>query len=132
MTPRRKPRRRWQIPACVAALVVCALRGAPAQEISFNRDVRPILSDRCFACHGPDRRARKARLRLDRATGGSGAYRTRGESTAIKPGSLAESEVWKRITTSDPDEVMPPPDAEVQPRPGQLGQLPGQRLEGVR
>ena len=82
-----------------------------AQEISYNRDVRPILSDRCFACHGQDTKDRKAKLRLDRATGVDGAYRTRDGSTAIKPGSLAKSELWYRINTNDPDDIMPPPKA---------------------
>ena len=76
---------------------------------SFNRDVRPILSERCFACHGPDAHERKAKLRLDRATGSDGAYRTRGGSAAIQPGSLDDSELWYRITTSDADDGMPPP-----------------------
>ena len=86
-----------------------------AQEISFNRDVRPILSNRCFACHGQDTKDRKAKLRLDRATGVDGAYRTRDGSTAIKPGSLAKSELWYRINTNDPDDIMPPPKARKRP-----------------
>ena len=54
-------------------LVFCP--GGIAREISFNRDIRPILSDRCFACHGPDASDRKAKLRLDRADGPEGAFR---------------------------------------------------------
>ena len=82
-----------------------------AREVSFNRDVFPILSDRCFACHGPDAKVRKGNLRLDRADGADGAYRTHEGSTAIKPRSLKQSQLWYRITTDDVDEVMPPPDA---------------------
>ncbi|MDH3584687.1 MAG: DUF1549 domain-containing protein, partial [Phycisphaerae bacterium] len=85
--------------------------GAEAKDISFNRDIRPILSDRCFACHGPDVHDRKAKLRLDKADGPDGAYRTHEGSTAIKPGSIKDSQLWYRITTDDPDDVMPPPKA---------------------
>ena len=88
---------------------------ANAQDVSFNRDVRPILSDRCFACHGPDAHERKAKLRLDRATGSDGAYRTRGGAAAIQPGSRDDSELWYRITTSDADDVMPPPESGKEP-----------------
>ncbi len=86
-----------------------------AKEVSFNRDVFPILSDRCFACHGPDSKVRKATLRLDRAGGVDGAYRTHDGSTAIKPRSLEESELWQRVTSGDVDQVMPPPHARKKP-----------------
>jgi len=86
-----------------------------AQEVSFNRDVFPILSDRCFVCHGPNAKDRKAKLRLDRADGTEGAYRTRKDSPAIKPGSLKDSELWYRITTTDDDERMPPAEAHKKP-----------------
>lgn len=85
--------------------------GALGREVSFNRDVRPILSDRCFACHGPDAHERKGDLRLDQPDGKEGAYRTHKGITAIAPGSLEDSELWYRITTTEKDEVMPPPKA---------------------
>lgn len=78
-------------------------------EVQFNRDIRPILSDRCFACHGPDAHERKAKLRLDIPDGPDGAYRTHEGVTSIKPGSIEESEIWFRLTTDDKEEVMPPP-----------------------
>ncbi|MEC7557765.1 MAG: c-type cytochrome domain-containing protein [Planctomycetota bacterium] len=81
----------------------------PAREVSFNRDVFPIFSDRCFSCHGPDSRVRKAGLRLDRADGVDGAYRTHDGTTAIKLRSINDSELWHRITSDDADTVMPPP-----------------------
>ncbi len=115
MIPRRKFRWRWPTLECVVAIIVCSGAGALAQEISFNRDIRPILAERCFACHGADTNKRKAKLRLDRATGTDGAYRTRDGSTAIKPGSIKESALWNRITTSDADDVMPPPKAHKKP-----------------
>ena len=82
-----------------------------SKEISFNRDIRPILSNKCFACHGPDEHDRKSKLRLDRSDGSDGAYRTIDGTTALKPGSLEESELWHRVITDDVDEIMPPPEA---------------------
>ncbi|MFV1981077.1 MAG: PSD1 and planctomycete cytochrome C domain-containing protein, partial [Rhodothermia bacterium] len=84
------------------------------QTILFNRDVRPILSDRCFHCHGPNEHDRQANLRLDQAEGPEGAHRTLDGSQAIKPGSIADSEVWYRLTTED-DDRMPPPDSSKKP-----------------
>ncbi|MCS6851097.1 MAG: PSD1 and planctomycete cytochrome C domain-containing protein [Gemmataceae bacterium] len=75
-------------------------------EIQFNRDIRPILSENCFACHGFDAKQRKAGLRLDVP---EGAYADRNGSAAIKPGDLKGSALWQRITSSDPDTLMPPP-----------------------
>ena len=90
-------------------LIATTLNGA--KEISYDRDVRPILSDRCFHCHGPDKHDRKAELRLDKTDGPDGAYRILDEIQAIKPGDLEESEVWHRIISDDEDELMPPPDS---------------------
>ena len=81
------------------------------EKLSFNRDVRPILSQACFRCHGFDAKTREADLRLDTA---EGAFTTRDGSAPIAPGKLDQSEVWKRITSSDPDVVMPPPSANKQ------------------
>lgn len=84
------------------------------RPVDFNRDVRPILSDRCIQCHGPDEHERQAELRLDQADGPEGAYRDLYGRPAIKPGSLQESELWHRIQ-SDGDDQMPPPDADKPP-----------------
>ena len=81
-----------------------------ADEVNFNRDVRPLLSDRCFHCHGPDEHDRQAGLRLDRADGPEGAY-----ARAIAQGSPEESELWNRITSEDPDLLMPPAESPKQP-----------------
>ncbi|HTU24883.1 MAG TPA: PSD1 and planctomycete cytochrome C domain-containing protein [Pirellulales bacterium] len=88
---------------CAAARIQALEPPVPA-KIEFNRDVRPILSDNCFFCHGPDAKNRKAELRLDERDEAveSGAI------VAEKPG---ESELVKRILSSDPDEMMPPPDS---------------------
>ena len=77
------------------------------KPIDFSRDIRPILSDNCFACHGPDEKERKAKLRLDRHEDAlkpakSGDY-------AIVPGDTKKSMLVERITTNDEDDVMPPP-----------------------
>lgn len=81
------------------------------KKLNFNQDVRPILSDRCFHCHGPDEGTREKKLRLDIADGKEGAYRIRKNKAGIKPGNLKDSEVWARIITSDEDDVMPPLDS---------------------
>ena len=80
-------------------------------RIRFHRDIRPVLSKKCFQCHGHDAKKRKAHLRLDRAGGDEGAYRVRKESQAIKAGDLEGSALWYRINTDDVDDVMPPPEA---------------------
>ncbi|MBC8117637.1 MAG: DUF1549 domain-containing protein, partial [Candidatus Saccharimonas sp.] len=76
------------------------------REIRFNRDVRPILSDKCWACHGPDVKTRQAELRLDTD---EGAKAVRDGHAAIVPGDLTKSELVRRIRSTDPDELMPPP-----------------------
>ena len=79
-------------------------------SVSYNRDIRPLLSSRCFACHGPDSESRQAALRLDQPDGDEGSY-----DSAIDPGNLDSSEIWTRITSDDPDSVMPPPDSHLKP-----------------
>jgi hypothetical protein len=80
-------------------------RPVPA-VVDFNRDVRPVLSEKCFQCHGADEKARKAKLRLDvRAE----AVKDRDGTVAVKPKDADGSEVMKRILSTDPDEIMPPP-----------------------
>jgi hypothetical protein len=72
-----------------------------AEKPDFNRDIRPILSSKCYACHGPDEDSREAGLRLD--------VREDAVKEAIVPGSPDKSEFWHRVTTTDKDDVMPPP-----------------------
>ena len=88
---------------CTAFLVTFLFGSvARAKEISFNRDVRPILSDLCFRCHGPDAEERAADLRFDVAESAL--------ADAIRPGSADQSEMIERILSSDPDLKMPPPE----------------------
>ncbi len=80
--------------------------GARAEEpIQFNRDIRPILADKCLACHGPDQNKREADLRLDTA---EGAFEKREGKSTLVPGKPDESELIRRITATDEDERMPP------------------------
>ncbi len=80
-----------------------------AETVSFNKDIRPILSENCYACHGPDEESRKADLRLDIE---AHAFESHGKyDPAIVKGKPAASPLYQRITTSDKDDVMPPPDS---------------------
>src|ERR1041385_903252 len=72
--------------------------------IAFNRDIRPILSDNCYSCHGPDKDKRKAKLRLDSH---EGLFDSIKDHYPVVPGKPEASELYRRITSSDPDEVMP-------------------------
>jgi hypothetical protein len=82
-------------------------RAATVSPIDFNRDIRPLLSDRCFSCHGPDAAKRQGGLRLDEPAGASLVLDS--GSRGIVPGDAAASEVLSRIESTDPDLVMPPP-----------------------
>ena len=76
--------------------------------IEFNRDIRPILADNCFFCHGPDKNKRQADLRLDSEEGLTGRKNTPDHPGAVVPGKPDESELIRRIVSSDPEQVMPP------------------------
>ena len=84
-----------------------APRAATVSPIDFNRDIRPLLSDRCFSCHGPDAAKRQGGLRLDEPAGASLVLDS--GSRGIVPVDAAASEVLSRIASTDPDLVMPPP-----------------------
>ncbi len=90
----------------VASFVWLGVSSVLAQSppIDFSRQIRPLLSDHCFQCHGPDAKAREAELRLDERTGA-----LRAEKPVIVPGQSTESELWKRIVADEADVVMPPP-----------------------
>lgn len=91
----------------LSVLPVADAEEAATREVRFNRDVLPILSENCFACHGYDQRARAADLRLDTRDGATA--RRRGIA-AVVPGRPEQSELIQRITATDPDVVMPPSD----------------------
>ncbi|MEQ8634688.1 DUF1553 domain-containing protein [Gimesia maris] len=92
-------------------LLLYPVSSLPAREIDFNRDVRPILSDLCFQCHGPDSSQRKADLRLDQQAGLLGTKQVPG---VVVPGKVDESELFSRLITNDPDLRMPPASSEKQ------------------
>lgn len=77
-------------------------------QIDFNQDIRPLLSDNCFACHGPDANTREADLRLDIR---NEAVKSIDGMRAIVPGKSSESEIIARILSTDPDDLMPPPES---------------------
>ena len=88
----------------VPAIISAAVAATAAHKISYNRDIRPVLSDNCFFCHGPDQNKRKGKLRLD----------VREEAIAklaIVPGKPDESKLIQRIFTTDTDDLMPPPES---------------------
>ena len=111
---------------CVTALVVAAAlypilaRGADASgdSISFDRDIRPILSENCFACHGPDEAKRKARLRLDQRE--DALKPAKSGERPIVPGDVSKSELISRITAEDEDDRMPPTSTGKTLKPGQI------------
>src|SRR3954467_14084400 len=88
-----------------SALLIIALvpaLGRTDDKIEYNRDIRPILAENCFSCHGPDSASRKARLRLDQ-------HDAAVKAGAIAPGKPRDSELVRRILSGDAKEIMPPP-----------------------
>lgn len=114
---------RWGMEFYVALLSLGLCGSALAADVNFNRDIRPLLSDRCFHCHGPSEENREASLRLDQPDGEEGALRTIDGLSSIKPGDLDASQLWHRITSDDEDEVMPPTDSNKKPFNAQELQL---------
>src|SRR5947209_19083552 len=87
-------------------LLLLARPAEAAKTVDFARDIRPILANNCFACHGPDPKTRKASLRLD--VRDKAIKPARSGAAPIVPGKSAESELVKRILTDNADELMPP------------------------
>ncbi len=99
-----------------------------AAEVDFSRDILPILSDKCFHCHGPDARTRKANLRFDTK---EGAFRVRKGKSVLVPGDSAASELIRRIR-ADEDERMPPPESNRTLSPKQIDLLTRWVDEGAK
>ncbi len=100
-----------------------------AAELQFNRDIRPLLSDNCLACHGPDPGSRKANLRLDTRESLFGG--TKKEGQVVVPGKPEDSALWKRLVHSDPDELMPPPESHKELKSEQKEQIRQWILQGA-
>ena len=94
---------------CFTLVAFCAMstaaRAATPGVVDFDREIRPILSDNCFACHGPDEKPRMANLRLDVK---EGMFADRGGHPVIVPGKAAESRLYQRISEQDKAKRMPP------------------------
>ncbi|MEO1991014.1 MAG: DUF1549 domain-containing protein [Pirellulales bacterium] len=99
----------WMLVMSVVVMLETSSANATPETVSFNRDIRPILSDNCFSCHGPDQRARQAGLRLDGADFAQEELAS--GARAIVPHDIGASELVSRIMSLDPDVVMPPPEA---------------------
>ncbi len=111
---RTKPSRysvRAALLTAIGLLAAFNLKAQAEDRVRFNRDVRPILADKCFHCHGTDARVRKADLRLDLA---AATGELRGTNEVVVPGKPDESELYQRITSTDPEVHMPPPTEERQ------------------
>ncbi len=98
----------------VGLVLASSVDGFAAEAVSFNRDIRPILAETCFHCHGPDPGSRKADLRLDREESFFGK-----SETLVVRGRPEASPLYQRISSTDADERMPPPDAHKQLKPEQ-------------
>ena len=99
--------RRFALAICFASWSLAPARAAGPQPLDFSRDIRPILSNNCFKCHGPDEKKRQAGLRLDKPEGATAELDS--GAKAIVPGNVAASALVARINSADADEQMPPP-----------------------
>src|SRR5258708_6801029 len=95
----------FRLDSSILALMLVAIAAAnihgqaPSNQVAFNRDIRPILADKCFQCHGPDQAKRKADMRLDTEEG---------VRKVVIPGDPSKSELYQRLTAAEENEGMPP------------------------
>ncbi|MEZ6129289.1 MAG: DUF1553 domain-containing protein [Planctomycetaceae bacterium] len=105
----RRHSKPWAVVFVVCLLYMVTVSVLHADDaITFNQNVRPILADKCFHCHGPDSATRQADLRLDEE---ESTKRDRDGTVVVKPGNPSNSELLTRIMSTDPDLMMPPPDS---------------------
>lgn len=107
---------RWNVLLTCMLALASAMAARAAEPVQFSLQIRPILSDHCFHCHGPDETHREAGLRLDSVESAMSAANGR---AAIVPGKPDESELWKRIVSEDANDVMPPPSTHKSIKPEQ-------------
>ncbi|HLQ45635.1 MAG TPA: c-type cytochrome domain-containing protein, partial [Planctomycetaceae bacterium] len=119
---RKRSSGRSGIAALIALLLCgrCALADLENETLLFNRDIRPILSDVCFQCHGPDAKQRKVDLRLDRD---EQLFVDREGHRILVPHDPLQSELFRRLITTDDDERMPPPSSGKRLSPRQIETL---------
>lgn len=127
MSPHPFPHLQSWLPLPLLLAAAATSAAAPA-KLEFNRDIRPILSENCFYCHGQDPKHREADLRLDER---DGATRDLGGYAAIVPGKPEQSELLSRMRSHDKDEVMPPPKANRHVTPEQIALLARWIAEGA-
>jgi Protein of unknown function (DUF1553)/Protein of unknown function (DUF1549)/Concanavalin A-like lectin/glucanases superfamily/Planctomycete cytochrome C len=111
-------------------LLLSTAAAAPARPLSYNRDIRPILSENCFNCHGPDSASRKAGLRLDSYEAATAPNKD--GFRALIPADAEGSEIIKRALSKDPDEIMPPPETHKELKPDQIELLKRWVNEGAK
>ncbi|MFM1918838.1 MAG: hypothetical protein RLZZ303_472 [Candidatus Hydrogenedentota bacterium] len=121
--------KRFRYIGALLGALFCAGAHAAEPELRYNREVRPILSDNCFACHGFDAASRKSKLRLDMAEDGEGY---RGAYSVLTPGNPDEGEFMARVLSHDPDDIMPPPESEKRLKPEQIETLRRWIAEGAK
>ena len=102
-------------------MVAARAADAAAEAVDYNRDVRQILSNHCYACHGPDKAKLQAGLRLDHEETALAELESGGH--AIVPGKSSQSKLIARITSSDEDEIMPPKAAGKRLKPAEIEKL---------
>ncbi len=108
------------------AFLTCSALEASAEPVDFNRDIRPLLATQCYACHGPDEKARKADLRLDEKDAAV-------KAGVIVPGKPDASSLLQRITSTDPGEQMPPAKSKKPPlKPEQIALIKQWIVEGAK
>jgi hypothetical protein len=112
----------------VGAILSTSILFAAERALDFRWDVLPILSDACFRCHGPDEPKREAKLRLDTK---EGLFRTHEGVTVVRPGKPGDSALVQRITSRDPEKVMPPRNAIRQLTPEEISILQRWVSEGA-
>lgn len=116
--------------AAASLLPVMAFGASDKDVVDYGKQVLPIISQKCFHCHGQDEHSRKAKLRLDVR---EEAIKERKDGIfAIKPGDVSKSELIKRISSTEPDEVMPPPKEQHPVNAGEVALLKKWIEEGAR
>ncbi len=108
------------IPALLSMPLLPSISRAADDRVHFNRDVRPILGEYCFQCHGPDPLARKEGLRYDRE---EGFFGKRDNGPTVVKGHPEKSPLYERITSQDPDDLMPPPKSRKKMKPAEIATL---------